>query len=327
MESLDLQVLRCARDWYRDGHAVNLFTVLATWGSAPRPPGALLAIRDDGLVSGSVSGGCVEEDLIDRIRSGAACSVLPEVLSYGVSKDEAARYGLPCGGTLKLIRESVNQAAWLEHVLQRIETHRRVRRELNLANGAVRVIDEDTMDAQDMTARPRPGLPFPQLEESRFSVWYGPRWRLLVIGAGQLSRILAQMALALDYEVLICDPREEYHRAWDVANARCITGMPDDVVLEIQPDSHTAITALTHDLKLDDMALMEALRSPAFYVGALGSQVNNARRRERLALFDITPEQTARLHGPIGLPIGSRVPAEIAISILAQMTAVKNGVM
>ncbi|MCA1326848.1 XdhC family protein [Herbaspirillum sp. alder98] len=317
MESLDLQVLRCARDWHRGGHGVFLFTVLQTWGSAPRPPGALLAIRDDGLVSGSVSGGCVEDDLIMRIRSGGESGVLPELLTYGVSKDEAARYGLPCGGTLKLMKESVGETGWLDQVLDSIGRHRRVRRELDLHSGAVRVTDEDASG---------PGLPLPQFDEHRCESWYGPRWRLLVIGAGQLSRILAQMALALDYEVLICDPREEYHRTWDVANTRWISGMPDDVVLEIEPDSHTAIAALTHDPKLDDMALLEALRSPAFYVGALGSQVNNARRRERLALFDIAPEQIARLHGPIGLPIGSRVPAEIAISILAQMTAVKNGV-
>jgi len=153
-----------------------------------------------------------------------------------------------------------------------------------------------------------------------------PRWRLLMIGAGQLSRVLAHMAAALDYHVMVCDPREEYHQTWDVPGAPWLPGMPDDVVLSIQPDAHTAIVALTHDPKLDDMALMEALKSPAFYVGALGSRANTAKRRERLALFDLDAAQIARLHGPIGLHIGSRVPAEIAVSILAEITSVKNGV-
>jgi xanthine dehydrogenase accessory factor len=155
---------------------------------------------------------------------------------------------------------------------------------------------------------------------------FGPRWRMLVIGAGQLSRVLAQMALALDFEVIVCDPREEYHLSWDIPGTTFTRDMPDDAVLALQLDAHSAVVAVTHDPKLDDMVLMEALKSSCFYVGALGSRGNTAKRKERLKLFDLSDAQLDRLHGPIGLDIGSRTPAEIAVSILAEIIAVKNDV-
>ncbi|WP_051516809.1 XdhC family protein [Herbaspirillum sp. RV1423] len=314
MESMDLQVLRTVRAWCAEGYAARLFTVAQTWGSAPRPPGAMVAVRSDGMVAGSVSGGCVEDDLIERVRRDGAAAVAPSMVSYGVTRENAARFGLPCGGTLQLVQESVSDPGWLEEVLAAIEAHGRVCRRLDMDTGAVAI--QGVADGLDMRR--------PQLDDDAFTTWYGPRWRLLMIGAGQLSQVLAGMALALDYEVLVCDPREEYADGWQIAGARRLAGMPDDVVAEIRPDPHTAIVALTHDPKLDDMALLEALKSPAFYVGALGSKRNSERRRERLAMFDLGPGQIARLHAPIGMAIGSRLPAEIAVSVLAEMTAVKN---
>jgi len=155
---------------------------------------------------------------------------------------------------------------------------------------------------------------------------HGPRYRMLVIGASQVSRYLAQMALGLDYQVTVCDPRSEYEETWDVAGAPLVKTMPDDTVVAMRLDERCAVIALTHDPKLDDLALLEALKSKAFYVGALGSRANNAKRRRRLKDFDLTDDEIARLHGPIGLRIGSRTPPEIAVSILAEVTAVKNGV-
>jgi xanthine dehydrogenase accessory factor len=149
---------------------------------------------------------------------------------------------------------------------------------------------------------------------------------MLIIGAGQLSRVLAQMALALDFEVICCDPREEYHLTWDVPGTGFSKTMPDDLVVELQLDPHCAVVAVTHDPKLDDMALLEALKSPAFYVGALGSRGNTAKRKERLAQFDLSADEIGRLHGPIGLDIGAKTPAEIAVSILAEVVAVRSGV-
>jgi xanthine dehydrogenase accessory factor len=159
------------------------------------------------------------------------------------------------------------------------------------------------------------------------STIHGPAWRLLIIGAGQISTYLAQMAQALDYQVYACDPRSEYTAEWTVPGTTLLPGMPDDAVIELNLDPHSAVVALTHDPKLDDMALLEALKSPAFYVGALGSAVNSERRRERLLqYFDLSQAEVDRLHGPVGLPIGSRTPPEIAIAVLAEMTAVRNGV-
>jgi len=155
---------------------------------------------------------------------------------------------------------------------------------------------------------------------------YGPRWRMVIIGAGQLSLYTADFALASDFEVIIIDPREEYAEGINREHIQFIKGMPDDVLLDIGVDSHTAVVALTHDPKLDDMALMEALKSPAFYVGALGSRVNTQKRKTRLLEFDVTEEQVERLHGPVGLFIGALTPPEIAVSILAEVIAVKYGV-
>lgn len=312
MDSLDLQVLAQARDWFGEGRKVWLVTVLETWGSAPRPPGALLALRDDGLVVGSVSGGCVEDDLIDRVRHGERVAT-PSIVAYGVTKEEAARFGLPCGGNLRLVQEPLQTVAWVDEVLQRTARHELVSRTLNLATGEVTVGPAARGEAFSFDGRELRAL-------------FGPRWRLLLIGAGQLSRVVAQMALALDFEVICCDPREEYHLTWDVPGTEFSKEMPDDLVVKLQLDPHSAVVALTHDPKLDDMALLEALKSSAFYVGALGSRSNTAKRKERLAMFDLAPHEIDRLHGPVGLDLGGRTPAEIAVSIVAEIVAVKNQV-
>ena len=318
MESLDLRVLNDVLAWRRAGHKVTLVTVVETWGSAPRPPGALLAVRDDGMVSGSVSGGCIEDDLIARTKEAFKTSrkivsnEKPGMIAYGVTKDEAARFGLPCGGTLRLVQEPVHDVAWIEQVLARTTAHQLVARTLNLSTGLVTLADATRDQAMVFD-----GLSLTTL--------FGPKWRLLLIGAGQLSQAVASMAILIDFEVLVCDPREEY--AFDPAQvgATRVSGMPDDVVRELQPDAHTAIVALTHDAKLDDMALMEALQSDAFYVGALGSKRNQATRKERMMEhFDMTAQQLERLYGPVGLAINAKTPAEIAVSILAQIIAVKN---
>ena len=313
MDSLDLQVLAQARDWFTAGHKVWLVTVIETWGSAPRPPGALLCLRGDGLVAGSVSGGCVEDDLIDRLRHGERVAT-PSLIAYGVTKEEAARFGLPCGGNLRLVQEPLQSVAWIDAILTRTAHHELVARRMTLATGAVTVEpasrgDVFTFDGEQLVAL------------------FGPRWRLLIIGAGQLSRAVAQMALTLDFEVICCDPRDEYNLTWDVPGTTFSKAMPDDLVLELQLDPHSAVVAVTHDPKLDDLVLLEALKSPAFYIGALGSRGNTAKRRERLEMFDLTPAEIDRLHGPIGLHIGAKTPAEIAVSIVAEIVAVKNGIV
>lgn len=313
MDSIDLEVLKTCAAWIAAGRRCELVTVIKTWGSSPRPVGATLAICDDGTVVGSVSGGCIEDDLIEHVRTHGIVRALPEVVSYGISADEAHRFGLPCGGTIELAIEPLHADSGVADLLARLERHELVERRLDLKSGAVSL----------HAAAPSAVL---VLDDDLLTTQHGPRWRLLIIGASQLSRFVAQIATAMDYHVIVCDPREDYRGGWNVPGVPLSHAMPDDLVLELQLDSRSAVLALTHDPKLDDLALMEALKSPAFYVGAIGSRANNAKRRERLLQFDVTPEQLARLHGPVGLYIGSKTPAEIAISILAELTAVKNGV-
>jgi xanthine dehydrogenase accessory factor len=252
------------------------------------------------------------DDLIHRVRHGERVAT-PSLVTYGVSKEEAARFGLPCGGNLRLVQEPLLDTAWIAEVLARTARHELVARRLDLDTGAVSVEAASRGEVFEFTGRSLRAL-------------YGPRWRLLIIGAGQLSRALAPMALALDFEVICCDPREEYHLTWDVPGTTFSRSMPDDVVHELQLDPHCAVVAVTHDPKLDDLVLLEALKSPAFYVGALGSRGNTAKRKERLKLFDLSEAEINRLHGPIGLHLGARTPAEIAVSIAAEIVAVKNGV-
>ena len=314
MDSQDSQVLAAARRWAAAGHRFTLVTVARTWGSAPRPPGAWMVLRDDGQVQGSVSGGCIETDLIDRLLAGDFAATAPFILSYGVTQEEARRYGLPCGGTMELVIEPAPDLASLQTLAERIAAGELVRRSVVIGQPGASIGPGSAGDALAWDGR-------------TLTTLHGPAWRLLIVGAGQISTYLAQMAQALDYQVYICDPRSEYAAEWNVPGTTLVPGMPDDAVIELGLDPHSAVVALTHDPKLDDMVLLEALKSPAFYVGALGSRINNERRRERLLqYFDLSQAEVDRLHGPVGLPIGSRTPPEIAVSILAEMTAVKNGV-
>jgi len=302
MDSVDLEVLRKSAEWLAAGRRVLLVTVVKTWGSSPRPPGALLAVRDDGHVVGSVSGGCIEDDIVERSRREGAYVKRPQTVTYGVSAEDARKFGLPCGGTIQLVLEPLAPKSRIGELLELVQQGNLIARTLYLESAEVAL----------GPARAADGLAFDG--------------RMLVIGAGQLSKYLAQIAVGLDYQVTVCDPREEYTETWDIPGITLVKTMPDDTVVAMKLDERCAVVALTHDPKLDDLALMEALKSPAFYVGALGSRANNAKRRKRLEEFDLTREQIARLHGPIGLYIGSRTPPEIAISILAEITAAKNGV-
>ena len=314
MDSVDLEVLKRCAEWQAGGRGTLLVTVVKTWGSSPRPPGAMLAVRDDGLVEGSVSGGCIEDDIVGRVRQHGMTARKCETVTYGVTADEARRFGLPCGGTIQLVLEPLSDDSGIAALLAAIEGGKLVARRLDLATGSATL----------GPARATDGLTF---DGKVLTTIHGPRYRMLVIGASQLSKYLASMALGLDYQVTVCDPRSEYEGTWDIDGVPLVKTMPDDTVQAMKLDERCAVIALTHDPKLDDMALMEALKSRAFYVGALGSRANNAKRRERLKNdLDVTDEELARLHGPIGIYIGSRTPPEIAVSILAEVTAVKNGV-
>ncbi|MCB2017348.1 MAG: XdhC family protein, partial [Hydrogenophaga sp.] len=255
------------------------------------------------------AGATAPEGITHDIPTGA-----PERVKYGVTADEAHRFGLPCGGTLELLLEFNPDADLLDQMLQGLAQGQLMQRRTEIATGRVE---------QQTCERPQP------LQDD--GVWlcncFGPEYRMLIIGAGQLSEYLASMALFCGFSVTVCDPREEYRGSWSVAGAQLASGMPDDVVRDFHIDRRTCVLALTHDPKLDDLALLEALQTQAFYVGAIGSRRNNEARRERLIEhFDQTEESLAPLRGPIGIYIGSKTPPEIAVSVMAEVLAVKNAV-
>lgn len=321
MENIDIIVLKAIAGWRSRGQAAVLVTVVRTWGSSPRPVGSIMALAQDGTVMGSVSGGCIEDDLIAQHRPDAqdaagwhgrsGC----EVLKYGITADEAHRFGLPCGGTLELVLEYNPDPASLQELISRLENGVLVRRSVRIDDGAVSLENCDTPAELSMNGK-------------LLSATFGPGYRMLLIGAGQLAEYLATMALFSGFTVTVCDPRIEYTRGWSVAGARVVSDMPDDAVVAMQPDQRTCIVALSHDPKLDDMALLEALGSDAFYVGAIGSRRNqDARRARMIEYLDQTAEDMDKLRGPVGIFIGSKTPSEIAISIMAEIIAVKNGVL
>lgn len=313
MDSIDLDVVRTAIDWSESGACTLLATVVRTWGSAPRPVGSMMVIREDGHVKGSISGGCIEDDMIHEIRNGGYRDGPTRVLTYGISADEAHRFGLPCGGTMQIVLERIGPQSRLPELLEAVQQSRLVSRRLELSSGAV-------------TLTPCTEAGPLAFDGEQLVTVHGPRYRLVIVGAAQVSRYVAEMAKSLDYHVIVCDPREEYLDEWDIGGVELSREMPDDLILRLQLDPHSAVLTLTHDPKLDDMALLEALKSQAFYVGAIGSRANNQKRRERLALFDISESELARLHGPVGMHLGARTPPEIALAVLAEMTAIRNGV-
>ncbi|MDF9620248.1 XdhC family protein [Pseudomonas entomophila] len=318
MESIDLMVLRTTHDWLQAGHRVLLATVARTWGSSPRPVGSMMALRNDGRAVGSVSGGCIEDDLIHRYTTAYGGSGLPEgppeVIRYGVSADEAHRFGLPCGGTLELVLEFSPAAAPLQQLLDQLDNGHLMRRRLALADGTTSL---------ETTATPEQF----SFDGQHLINTLGPGYRMLLIGAGALAEYLATMALFNGFKVAVCDPRPEHMATWSVAGVEYLKGMPDDVVRDFRADLRTCIIAVSHDPKLDDLALLEALHSPAFYIGAIGSRRNSQLRRERLIEhFGESEASLERLHGPIGIYIGSKTPAEIAVSVMAEVLAAKNAV-
>ena len=312
MQSLDLDVLERARDWVKSGRRAWLLTVAQTFGASPRPPGSLAAIRDDGILVGSVSGGCIEDDLVARREEYTGRK--PHFAAYGVTAEEARRFGLPCGGELEVIIEPEVRASEIEMLLGAIAAGRVVARRVDLATGDWSLEAAKPTDECSRTA-------------TAFTSIHGPRWRMLVIGASEIAHYLAEVAATVDFQVFVCDPREEYRNAWRARGATWIDGMPDDAVVAFKPDGHSVILTVSHDPKLDDMALLEALKSGAFYVGAVGSSRTSTERRKRLADFDLSPQEIARLRGPVGLSIGSRTPPEIALAILADLVASRNGVV
>ncbi|SIO71138.1 xanthine dehydrogenase accessory factor [Burkholderia sp. GAS332] len=309
------EVFEAASSWLSSGFNVWLYTVVRTWGSSPRPIGSVMALRDDGRVVGSVSGGCVEDDLIDQLQTkGPPSEAKPSIVEYGLNADEAHRFGLPCGGTLQLVQERLGSKSGLDALLCALRGGQIVRRTLRLSTGEAYVAD----------ASDEPGAI--RFDKTTLSTVHGPTWRMLLIGGGNLSAYVSMMAIPLGYAVTLCDPRPEYAAELEIPGVKVVRTMPDDAVIEMKLDARSAVVALTHDPKLDDLALIEALETRAFYVGAIGSRRNSDARRERLSLFGLRDVALANLRCPVGLYLGGNSPPEIALSIVADVTARRNGI-
>ncbi len=311
-QAADVEVLSAVHTWLEAGQRVALVSVLRTWGSSPRPAGSMLAIGAHAM-AGSVSGGCVEEELAARYRSGELSTPFPTLVDFGVDGTEASRLGLPCGGRLELLVEELDAPQPLATLLSRLEQGALVARRVCLRTGEV-------------SLHAGAGRLEFEVDGDAVTKVFGPGWHLLLIGDGQLARLLAQMARLLDYRVTICDPREPFSDPSPLTGVAYRRQMPDDAVREVAQDRRSAIVTLSHDPRQDDLALSEALLTEAFYIGALGSRRSAAARTERLTRIGLMPAQLERLDAPAGIPIGSKRPAEIALSILAKITAVRNSV-
>ena len=313
MNSTDQTILSCLLASLNQGEKPWLVTVVATIGSSPRPVGSLVAFRADGSQVGSVSGGCVEEDLIARLLAREFGGPQVYLTDYGVSAEDNEKWGLPCGGRLELAIQQLDtkDLGWVEDAHHAMSTRQTLRRSVSLQSGETRII---------------PSEHFAPLEkkDDTLTHCFGPRHRLLLVGAGQLAAHLSTLALAMDYEVLLADSRDWALDQWQGPEVEKILGLPDDVVRGHAADEHCAVITLSHDPRVDDMALMEALDSACWYVGALGSVRTTEKRLQRLSQLGLSSGALARLHAPVGLSIGSKTTMEIAVSIMAQLTQLRR---
>ncbi|WP_171174261.1 XdhC family protein [Ruegeria sp. HKCCD8929] len=307
--------------WHRKGIGAALATVVETWGSAPRRVGAQLVIGGDGRIEGSVSGGCVEGAVIvealEAIEEGDA-----RLLEFGVSDEDAFAVGLACGGTIRVLVEPVGPVlpeAMLADLVSARKTREALAYEVNMETGH-RALKRGAYP--DRMRMDRSGF---EEDAQTFVAVHNPPLRLIVVGAVHIAQALVPMARIAGYDPVIIDPREAFASQARFPGEKILTDWPDEAVAQLGLDPRTALVLLTHDPKLDDPALAAALKADVFYIGALGSTRTHAKRVERMTQAGFTPEQIGRIHGPIGLDIGAAGPSEIAVAILAQMTAVLRG--
>lgn len=321
--------------WLTEGRAVMLATVVQSWGSSPRPAGSHLIMAQDGAFCGSVSGGCVEGAVMaegqDTLQDGR-----PRLCAYGVTDQQAWNVGLACGGALQVFIERLAENEILATLEAAIAERRPVARAVRLADGASSLIDADSCRGalalnSDELAQARALLSEDsnaQIATSEGPVFirsYTPAPRLVIVGAVHVAQSLAPMAALAGFTVHVIDPRRAFATAKRLPQAQLHTDWPDEALAQLKPDARTAIVTLSHDPKIDDPALEAALESPAYYIGALGSRRTHAKRLERLAERGFAAASLARIRAPIGLDLGGRLPAEIAVAVLAEAIAARHG--
>jgi len=318
MQHLDLQVIRRALEWSKAGRRLWLCTVLSTYGSAPRAPGSLLAACEGGLWIGSLSGGCVEEDFLERLAEGG----FPEPVSlvrYGDGSDTRSNIKLPCGGVLEVLVENLPAGCAVQEHLRELESallgRRRLIREVALPGGERRVFDD-----AGQGARVERGDELVRLR-------IGAAQRLLLAGYSSVTQYCAEFGLALGLDVLLCEPREEVLAGIELPGVEIRRELPSMAIAAGACHADTAVVALTHDPRIDDLAMIEAVRSPAFYIGVMGSRLTTEKRFERLRRSGgLSEAEITRIQAPIGLNLGSKTPAEIALAVMADIVRVRNGI-
>lgn len=323
-EALHDRIPETVLDWHRKGRGAALATVVETWGSAPRQAGSQLAVSGAGEIMGSVSGGCVEgavvTEALEAMQDGKS-----RILTFGVSDDTAFAVGLACGGTIRLMVEPIGSGGQRlpESLLADLVAARAARQavavEVRPEGWTRRLLRPGEDAAADVRFRAdRSGTE----EDGRFLCIHNPPLRLAVVGAVHIAQALLPMARLAGYDPVLIDPRGAFASASRFPGETLVEDWPDEALAALAPDARTAVVTLTHDPKLDDPAIRVALRSGCFYLGCLGSKKTHARRVERLEAEGFTEAEIARIHAPVGLDIGARTPAEIAVSVLAQMTHV-----
>lgn len=312
----DDNIPETALDWHRSGNGSALATVVETWGSAPRPVGSQLAISGQGAFVGSVSGGCVEGAVVEEARA-AMDDGQPRMLAFGVSDDEAFAVGLACGGTIRVLVEPVGMAL-PETLLARLVEARAQRKAVaytvNLETWE-RSLKPRGMDFEDRFLADRSGI-----EGAEFVAIHNPPLRMVIVGAVHIAQRLVGMARSCGYDTRIIDPRDAFASAARFPAETISHEWPDTAMQDFGLDQRTAVVTLTHDAKLDDPAIVAALRSEVFYLGCLGSTRTHAKRVARLIEAGFSEAEISRIHAPVGLDIGAKSPAEIAVSIMAEIT-------
>lgn len=321
-----IDIPETALNWHRHQGGAVLVTVMETWGSAPRPVGSQMAISATGEIAGSVSGGCVEGAVIVEAQEALAAGE-HRVLEFGVSDDNAFAVGLACGGTIRVLLEPVGTVLpvdTLDQIIAARAARRIVAYLVDVTHGTRQVLGTDDPDFGAMVAE-RSARDQSGHEGETLVVIYNPPLTLLIVGAVHIAQYLLPLARQTGFDVTIIDPRPVFAQGERFAGHPVCQDWPDDALQDMALDARTALVTLTHDAKLDDAALKIALRSEIFYIGSLGSRRTHAKRCERLAGQGFTEDTLARIHGPVGLGIRAASPAEIAVSIMAEIIAVLRG--
>ena len=317
MKQLDLQVIQQARAWIAEGQSIWLCTVIATFGSAPRGPGAMLVCLSDGQHCGSLSGGCVEEDFLERVAEDFFQPV-SQVVRYGEGGLAPTR-ALPCGGVLDVL---------VEHLAPTDETQTHLQAIENAFAGASLIIRRVLLGSAHRSISPASMVAAKvEVDTEQVAIRIGAVQRLLLAGLSPVAQFCASFGLALGYEVIVCDPRKEVTSGFTLPGVEVLDVLPAVYIANGGCHASTAVVALTHDPRMDDLTLLEAVRTPAFYIGAMGSQRTSSKRFERLARIGGLDDATLqRIHAPIGLRLGSKTPAEIAMAVMADILRVSNGI-